>query len=351
MLIWLVFALLTAAAVAGVLWPLFRQPRRLADRADYDRAVFIDQLAELDRDIARGAIAAAEAEAARNEISRRLLAAGQAGRTVAGTGGRRTALLLAAVAVPVVAMLLYIRAGTPHLPDVPLRERLASATENNDFVAMVAQVEEHLRANPQDVQGWQVIAPAYRRLNRFADAAGAFQQLIRLGQATPDNLADLGEMIVFANEGLVTAEAAQSFADALKRDPKHPKSRYFAALVLRQEGKTAEAVAAWKALLADSPHDAPWRAMVDRDIAAAAALEMPAEDRQAMVRGMVDGLEARLKVDGSDLEGWQRLINARQVLGEIDKARAAYESARTIFKDQPEALASLDALARSLSLQ
>jgi cytochrome c-type biogenesis protein CcmH len=259
--------------------------------------------------------------------------------------------MAAAVLVPVIAAGFYLRTGAPHLPDVPLRDRIAHATENNDFAGMVAQVEEHLKANPTDRQGWEVLAPAYRRMNRFDDSARAFSQAINLGGRTPDNLADMGEMITMGNEGMVTAEANAAFAEALKLDQKHPKARYYAALALRQEGKTDEAVAAWKALLDDSPADAPWRSMVDRDIAEVAAKDMSPDDQQAMIRGMVDGLEERLKSDGNDLEGWQRLMNARKVLGEMDKAKAAYEAAKAVFKDKPDALASLDELARSLSIE
>ncbi len=351
MLIWILFACLTAAALAGVLWPAYRGSATLATRRDYDRAVFMDQLSELDRDLARGLIGQQEAEAARNEISRRLIAAAADTEPSAVTSGRGTALLAAAIAVPVVAGLLYMRTGAPNLPDVPLRERIALATQSNDFVAMVAQVENHLKQNPSDVQGWRVIAPAYKRMNRFEDAARAYERLIEIGGASPDDYADLGEMIVFGNEGMVTVVASKAFDEALKRDKAQPKARYYAALALRQEGKGNEAVLAWKALLDDSPADAPWRAMVDKEIAAVSAEAMTPEDRQAMIRGMVDGLEQRLKTDGSDLDGWRKLINARSVLGEMEKAKAAYEAARSLFNGKPEALASLDELARNLNIQ
>jgi cytochrome c-type biogenesis protein CcmH len=351
MMIWLIFATLTAAALAAVLWPLFHSQTALAPRRDFDRAVFMDQLAELDRDLTRGVIGAGEADAARNEISRRLLAAVHQTDEKTVSSGRRFVAAAAIIAVPLIALSLYLREGAPFLPDVPLRERIAHATENNDFVAMVARVEQHLKEKPDDRQGWQVLAPAYRRMQRFDDAARAYERLVVLGDNEPNTLADLGEMIVYANEGMVTAEAAKAFAAALDRDAKNPKARYFAALALKQEGKAGAAVAAWKALLADSPADAPWRPMVDKEIAAVATEAMKPEDRDTMIRGMVDGLEAKLEANGDDLEGWQKLINARKVLGEMDKAKAAYDRAKAVFKDRPEALASLDELARSLSIQ
>jgi hypothetical protein len=74
------------------------------------------------------------------------------------------------------------------------------------------------------------------------------------------------------------------------------------------------------------------------------------DDQQAMIRAMVDGLEERLKSDGDDLEGWQRLIRSRAVLKELDKAKAAYATARHHFMDRPEALAALDGLATELNI-
>lgn len=350
--IWIVIAVLTAATLLGVLWPLLKGAPRSAPRRDYDRAIFSDQLAELDRDLARGTIAPPEAEAARNEISRRLIA------TAAGTEvpeamplSRKAWILTVIIAVPLLAVPLYLRSGAPGLPDVPQRDRIAHATENKDFEGMVAEVERHLKQEPADVEGWAVLAPAYKRMDRFADAAEAYRKIVVLGRANANTFADMGEMLVFAGEGMVNAEADKAFAESLKLDAKQPKARFYAAMGLRQEGKAKEAIAAWKALLDDSPPDAPWRAAVEKEMTEASAADMAPEDRQAMIRGMVDGLQERLKANGDDLEGWKKLINARKVLGEIDEARTAYQSARAAFKDKPEALAELDGLARSLNLQ
>lgn len=163
MLLWAIFAVITAATVAALIWPF--RPR--ADRASNDRernlAVYRDQLSELECDTARGLISPADAAAARNEISRRMLvmtAATRDEQSGAGPHGRRAAFLSALISVPLVSVSIYIALGRPNLPDVPRAERLAKAVENNDFVAMVAQVEAHLAENPRDPQGWQVLTNA-----------------------------------------------------------------------------------------------------------------------------------------------------------------------------------------------
>ncbi len=169
--------------------------------------------------------------------------------------------------------------------------------------------------------------------------------------------------MIFANQGIVSAQAHDIVSQALKLDPKLPKARFYDALALKQEGKAAEAKAAFEAFLADTPQDAPWRPMLLAEMQDMSgkppaldqqtmqdASQMSAEDQQAMIRSMVDGLEERLKADGSDLSGWLRLIRARGVLGETDRAKAAYDTAKTQFRDNPDALAALDGLAKEMNI-
>jgi cytochrome c-type biogenesis protein CcmH len=364
-MIWLFCAALTLLVLAVLLWPLLRRERdsETADRGAYDRTVFRDQLSELDRDVARGIIGEKDAEAARNEISRRLIAA--AGGPAAATHRAPAALaVITALIVPLVAYSLYFRIGSPGLPDVPLQARIDRAVETGDFDALIAKVERHLAGAPDDVQGWRVLAPAYQRVERWGDAADAYKTIMRLTKPDAELLSSYAEMLVFANNGMVSAEAHRSVREVLALDPRNPKARFFDALALKQEGKSAEAKAAFDAFLKDTPADAPWRPMLEaeiRDLGAKppalsqeqmdSAAGMSKDDQQAMIRSMVDGLDQRLKANGDDLDGWLRLIRARSVLNEADKAAAAYKQAKLQFKDNPEALAALDGLAQELKIQ
>ena len=167
-----------------------------------------------------------------------------------------------------------------------------------------------------------------------------------------------------ANQGLVTAEAHTVIGKALALDPKLPKARFYDALALKQEGKTAEAKAAFEAFLKDTPADAPWRQMLlaeMQDMTAkppaldqqtmADASSMSADDQQAMIRSMVDGLDQKLAANPDNLEGWLRLIRARTVLGDTDKARAAYEKALETFSGNEDALAQIAALGREMKVE
>lgn len=325
MMIWLIFAGMTAAVVAALLVPFMRKSvGAQSPDSDFDRTVYRDQLQELDRDAARGLIGETEAQAARNEISRRLL---QVAKPEAPAAGHRFALL-AVLLVPLIALPVYAKYGSPRLPDVPLQERMKGAIANQDFEALVATVEAHLAQAPNDVEGWKVLAPAYKREQRWNDSAEAYANVLRLAPATADAIADYGEMLVFANEGMVTAEAESAFAEALKLEATNERARYYYDMALKQEGK------------------AP--ALSDEQIAAVQA--MPAQDQTAMIVGMIDGLEQKLGKDSRDLEGWKRLIRARRVSNEIDKAKISLDLAMNIFKDEPKSLSDLRNLAKELEI-
>ncbi|MEI7598947.1 MAG: c-type cytochrome biogenesis protein CcmI [Aestuariivirga sp.] len=364
-MIWIVFAAMTAAVLGALLWPVVKSKpaESVAERNAYDRAVFRDQLAELDRDVERGTIGQAEADAARNEISRRLIAAAQEpGRKPVSSFAWMA--IAATLIVPAVALPLYRKAGNPQLPDVPHAWRMENAEKNGDMDALMAKVEQHLEANPDDLQGWQILAPAYRRDQRWQDAAEAYRNIVRLSPPDAANISDYAEAMVMGNQGMVPAPAHVLFQQALKLDPKFPKARFYDALALKQEGKTDEAKAAFDAFLKDTPADAPWRPMLLAEMqdtkakppaldqqTMADASNMSAGDQQAMIRSMVDGLDQKLAANPDNLDGWLRLIRARTVLGDTDKARAAYKKALETFSGSQDALAQIGALGKEMNLE
>ena len=364
MLNFVVFAVLAAGVVLAVCWPVLKGRSAGPGRAEYDEAVFRDQLAELERDRARGLIGKAEAEAARNEIARRLISVDRNETRVAPPATGKWVVLLAAGFIPVASLALYLAVGAPGRPDMPLKERLDNAVANSDVPALMAKAEAHLAEKPDDLQGWEVLAPLYRGGERYGDAATAYFNILRLKGPSAELYGDYGEMLVLANAGLVPKEATVAFADALKLDAKSPKARFYAGLALKQDGRTADALALWQALLADTKPDDSWKDALEAQIAllspgapvlsdeqVAAGQAMTSQDRERMIRGMVDGLEERLKSTPADLEGWQRLIKARAVLGEMDKARGAYNSAREQFKADAQAQSALAQSAKEVGIE
>ncbi|MFQ5626899.1 MAG: c-type cytochrome biogenesis protein CcmI, partial [Methyloligellaceae bacterium] len=172
---------MTAAALAAVLWPFLRSSDRNIDAAAYDAAVFKDQLEEIDSEQERGVISASEAEAARTEVSRRLLAVAGAkdSNNTRPTDKRdgnipALALLFAFICVPVTSGALYLAYGSPQIPDRPLAARLSKSVDEQKVESLVAKVEARLRQHPEEGRGWELLAPVYMRQQRFAEAADAF---------------------------------------------------------------------------------------------------------------------------------------------------------------------------------
>lgn len=370
MTLWIIFAVMTAAAVVTVLWPLGRKP---AGSGGSDRLVYADQLQEIERDRAAGLIGEAEAESARIEISRRLLAAAEAEasapqRSSVGVNARRRRAAGAAVViVPLVALGLYLKLGSPSVPGQSALARSSEPEEGRSIASLVSQVENHLARNPNDGAGWEVIAPVYLRLGRFADAVLAHKKAIALNGDSPTRQSDLGEALVAAANGVVTDEAKLAFQRAAASDPHNVKARYFLGLADEQDGDRNAAAQKWRALLGDAPADAPWRDFVSAALGrvtaepagpagpsgadVAAAENMPEGERAEMIRGMVQRLSDRLHTDGNDVDGWMRLVRAYAVLGDRDKAKGAAADARRALADRPDQVKRIDDLVKGLGLE
>lgn len=370
MTLWFVFALMTVAAIFAVLLPLGRSGRTRDQGSEV--AVYKDQLAEIERDLATGLIAAPEAEAARVEISRRLLAASESSSELESDlrpnlKWRRAAAVLALVGLPIVAIGVYMPLGSPQLQDFPLaqRERGAGSGMARSLENLVVQVEQHLEKNPTDGRGWNVLAPVLQRLGRFDDAVRAYRNSLTYNGENAERRSDLGEAISAAAGGVVTAEAKIEFERAHALDADDPKANYFLGLAAEQDGRKDDAANIWRALLAKAPADAPWRPLVQSSLArvggggtmpalsdetVAASKDMAEGDRNAMVRGMVERLATRLKQNGDDVEGWLRLVRAYLVMGDRDKAMGASTDARQAVAKDAERLRLLNEGLKTLGL-
>lgn len=344
MALWFVLGLMTLVAAFAVLWPLSRAYPYEAEGSEI--AIYRDQLAEVDRDLGNGVIAPAEAEAARLEVSRRLLATSRLGEPPAqpATAGSRRAVAIAALAaLPALSVALYLHYGSPGMVDVAAAPTAVAPAANAPLDQLVAQVEQHLEKNPRDGRGWEVLAPVLFKLGRFDDAVRAFRNALAFNGETAVRHSNLGEAMGAAAGGVITAEAKAEFERARSLDQGDVRARYFLGLAAEQDGRRDEAVSAWRALLNDAPPDAPWRAGVEQALASvsgkvapvipdddvAAAKAMSDEQRATFIRGMVDRLATRLKQNGDDFDGWVRLIRAYLVLGDRDKAVAAAGDARS----------------------
>jgi cytochrome c-type biogenesis protein CcmH len=374
MLFWLICAGLTAAVLYAVIRPLLAHRTQGAASSAATLAVYRDQLCEIESDLARGVLEPTEASAARVEIARRLLTlpdnADLAGVSGASRDGAiRIALAAIVAGVPLATAALYMGLGAPGLPDQSVAALGGRAVEANSVGELVAKVESRLRAQPEDGQGWDVIAPVYMRQGRYAEAVQAFARSLRLLGETQKRLAGFAEATVLAANGIVTEEARRAYERMLVLEPARAEPRFWLALAKEQDGALAAAAEDYGNLLADAPADVAWRRAVEarlrdvrdrlaaRDSESSGNASEPAggaeeafPDDPPRMTGMVDSLAARLRSDGRDLAGWQRLLQGYVVLGQRDKATRALSDARRALADDSTALAQLEALAASLGL-
>jgi cytochrome c-type biogenesis protein CcmH len=365
MALWLVLALMTAAALAAIALPFVRRDEIVPSGSDV--AVYKDQLAEIDRDREAGLIGNTDAEAARVEVSRRLLQAAEVSDTdhpfpLSDTKmrmRRRATFVVSLVFLPILAAGVYLRLGSP---TAALAESTAdeAALSSDEAVvdAMVTQVEGYLKDTPNDGRGWETLAPVYMRLGRYDDAVRAWQNTIANLGDNADREENLGESLVAAADGVVTKEAKRAFDQSLSMDPNNVASRFYTGLAAKQAGRRDAAAEIWRGLIAKAPPDAEWAdtvrdalARLDEPSAATADGAQPSDNQQAaIIRSMVDGLAERLKIDGQDLEGWLRLVHSYNVLGDPAKANTAIADARTALAHDPNKLAQFESSRKSADL-
>ncbi len=374
MLFWIISALLTVAVAVVLLLPLLKESVAEPDDDSGEAAVYRDQLRELERDKGLGLISAEDADYARAEIGRRLLSV-SAGKPQADAAKavRKShhplAQAFVILCLPAIGLGLYLLTGSPGTPSAPLAERLENP--GNNLELLVAKAERHLAENPNDGAGWDVLAPIYFKSERIGDAELAYRNAIRFLGPNPARMSGLGEVLVAGNGGIVTEDARSAFEEALRLDANNPRAEFYLALALEQAGKRSEAKAAFEKLLAASPKQAPWVPLVSQHIAAnsgeapaaapaapgnpteaevAAAQDMSAGDRMAMIRGMVESLDAKLKQDPKNFEGWMRLVRSYAMLKEPERAVGALRDGLAIFPADGAEGKQLIAMARELGL-
>jgi cytochrome c-type biogenesis protein CcmH len=357
---WVIAGLLIVCALIALLRPLLRSAGS-ADRGESVLSVFRGQLAAIDTEIAQGRLTAEEADGMRAEITRRMLAAHDTEASMlttgaaAGISSRIGAAIVIAALLPTAALAIYATVGTPAAigpaKAVGAAADVGGPHDRAQLETAVDQLKAKLEREPGHPEGWVLLGRTFASLQRFADARDAYNHAIALAPNEPSLHAELGEIIVAIDGGEVTPEAEAEFA----KSADDPRARFYAAEAALQRGDQEKAINGLKALLADAPADAPWRQAVAERLAeiapaearvnlpaavppqpsagspapgptmrdVAAAQSMSPEERQAMIRSMVDRLAARLEANPNDKEGWSRLAHAYDVLGETAKAEAA----------------------------
>ena len=392
MIFWLICLLIALVVASFLAVPLVRGARGDA-AARPDVAIYKAQLAELDRDVARGVLAPDEAERARVEVSRRLLAAARttdAASTAPAPAGRLTAVVAALVLLAVGGG-TYAFIGAPGVADRPLQARLAEAETiratrpdqtaleavapapppvdaPDDYLDSVAELRRLVPTRPDDLRGWELLAFHEAQLARYTAAKDAQARVLDLkgAAATVDDRRMMVDLMVSAAGGYVSPEAEELVRDLLRTDENSPAGRYYLGALYDQTGRPDIAFRIWRPVVeagADDPYTALARAQIaDAADAAgveytvpevrgpdaadiAAATDMTVDERTAMIEGMVGQLAARLGSEGGPASDWARLIGAYGVLGRTEDALAIWTEAQDVFGADAGAMEVLRAAA------
>lgn len=358
-----------------------------------DAQVFRDQLAEVDRDLARGAINAEEAEGARIEVSRRLLKAdrdskAQVELSPGPKGLARIIALVVLIAVPAAALGLYAELGQPGLPGQPLEERIAAAQDrpsqaeaeaqanldpmppiaDPSLVENLQRLEQVVAGRPDDAEGQRLMGITQLRAGRYVAARKAFDRYLELAdQVSADDHASHAEAMILGAGGYVSPEAGKALEQALRKDPENPMARYYAGITLAQAGRFSQAVQIWQRLRTEVPDGSQVAGALDALLAEMqqqlpgavqpqqpgqpgpsredieAAEEMTPEERTEMIASMLARFEDRLTSEGGEVEDWVRLMGMYAQQQRPDDARRIYElgvaaqteqSSRSFLKEQ-----------------
>ncbi len=392
------FWILVLVAALGIVlilgYALFSPSRDTARAtAEFDLAVYRDQLRELERDVARGVLSQDDAKRAEVEISRRLLEADKAVQAASGSIGAPRGASIVGIAVTAALIVgggtwLYTAIGAPGYADLPLKDRkeiAANARESRptqaeveaelpewtgpgpdvdaDYVKLVEDLRTAVARRPDDPQGLSLLAQHEANIGNFRAAYAAKERLVEsANNPNAVDYAELGEMMIIAANGYVSPEAEQALERSLQLDPQNGAARYYSGLMFAQTGRPDLAFRMWRVLYESSPTDSPWMAPIAAqlpDLAAAAGVnyEMPdrgvpglsgpspaeiaanedmsLESRNQMIRGLAATLMSRLSEQGGTAPEWAQLIEALGLLGESERATAIWGEAQGRFGAHP----------------
>ena len=311
-----------------------------------------------------------------------------------GRGGRVVLVLAAVVALAAGSIAVWRGQRDAEIIALPPAPTESQAPSVDD---VITRLEARLKAKPDDAEGWRMLGWSYFQTERYAEAATALKQATKLDATHAETFSFLGEALVLASktEGRIPADAQAAFSKAIKLDPKDARARYFRAVGMDLAGQHRKAIDAWFALLKDTPADAPYaediRAVIknvgdrykihyEERLAAAqfappasgmatngaavaagaipgpssaeikAASALPSGQQEAMISGMVDGLEAKLQKNPGNADGWIMLMRSRMQLGEPAKAAKALEGGLAAFRNDLSATRKLREAASAIGV-
>lgn len=313
----IIAGLLVAGALLMVVPPLLGRGRDAsvtpaaadADQAATAMLVLREQLADLDAERAAGGIDDAAYARSREELERRALDEGKVMAPGVGARPAKIWALIVGLGVPVMAVMVYLSVGTPDALD-PQKVAGQQTFSPEQIREMVGTLEARLEKEPDNVEGWSMLARSWLVLEDYAEASKAYERLAELIPDNADVVADWADVVATKN-GSIVGEAEELVARALKIDPSHVKSLALAGTAAYQRGDFATASGLWERILVrvppgqeiagqlrDSINDARSRAGMP-PLAAAPAADMLPQQSAASAGDTGLKLAGRLDIDAA----------------------------------------------------
>lgn len=352
-------ALLTLLVVGWFVRPLLLKPRGAGVSSDKLNAdIHRDQLTALEGDLARGVISQHDFDVTRDELQVRLLDDTESTDVVLSTDTgfwkpKRMAIAIG-LSVPVLAIGIYLKLGEPTLM-APALQQASTATPADDqqMRQMVDALAAKLQANPDNPQGWAMLARSYKVIGRNQEAQQAFEKAGAFVNSNPDMLVDYAELLGMLAGNKLDGKPEKMIEEALKLNPEHPMGLMLSGVVFYQRSDFPGALARWEKLLSLLPPGSEDARQVQANIAdvrAKAGMPIAAESNALppvpagaaagmtpdKINEMVDRLAARLKDNPGDLAGWAKLARAYKVQGRLDEAAKAYAKTGKLMDTDPD---------------
>ncbi len=371
-MLWVFISVLTMVIVAILILPLINKRNKIIiNPLDYDINVYKNQLAEIDREVIKGAISKIEAEAARVEVSRRILAVDNKIQNTAIANNNSTKLngklsylaIFIALSTTIGSLMLYLNLGQPELMPKPLAARdgemakMQAATKSNSGMSdVIDKLEEKLADNPDGIDGWMLLGRSYLAIGQLDKALNAYKNAVAINKSYPNLLSSYGEVMVMDGKGSISEIAVAIFKQALILDKDDVRARFFLAQADYQIGNLDSALKSYIALANSAPATAPWQPMLrEAAIEIANELEINIDDKlpnipkitqnnsdmansdnnsdndnQKMIKSMVLKLAERMQDNPDNIDGWLRLGRSYMVLKQFSDAANAFNKASII---------------------
>ncbi len=261
----LIALLITIISLFMLVRPLLKPKSTLAFKREAQNIHYAkERITELEQQLKNATITATDYEALKSEIESTLAsdidltssntAQFESDKSISSAQSNRVIIILLCTLLPLLSLILYQMTGSPQAINISHSSNAAPTQEDID--AMVLAIEERLKTDPQDEQGWRILARTYLAMGRYQDSINANTKLLELIGEDANIYAQLADAAALLDEGNLAGAAAQYIQKSLAINPNEPHALWLAGLAAAQRGDRTNAISYWNTLLpllANSP--------------------------------------------------------------------------------------------------